>query len=105
MNLQTIKMIRKQDALFVTSTSMTDGLVIAVVNANLKHVNVMTKKTKIKSGKYRVTTRDSRLHLLLQLYPKTWHKHIKEAYALGYEDAIDTLWENMPELTLGEIRL
>ena len=98
-------MIRKQDALFVTSTSMTDGLVIAVVNANQKHVHVMTKKNKIQSGKYRVTTRDSRLHLLLQLYPKTWHKHIKEAYALGYEDAIDTLWENMPELTLGEIRL
>jgi hypothetical protein len=42
---------------------------------------------------------------MLQLYPKAWHKHIKEAYALGYDDAIDTLWENMPELTLGEIRI
>jgi hypothetical protein len=98
-------MIRKQDALFVTSTLMTSGLVIVVVNANQKHVHVMTKKNKIQSGRYRVTTRDSRLHLLLQLYPKTWHKHIKEAFALGYEDAIDTLWENMPELTLGEIRM
>jgi hypothetical protein len=98
-------MIRKQDALFVTSTLITNGLVIVVVNANQKHVHVMTKKNKIQSGKYRVTTRDSRLHLLLQLYPKTWHKHIKEAFALGYEDAIDTLWENMPELTLGEMRM
>lgn len=98
-------MIRTQDALFVTSTLMSSGLVIAVVNANQKHVHVMKKSEVVLSGKFRITTKDSRLHLMLQLYPKTWHKHIKEAYALGYEDAIDTLWENMPELTLGEIRL
>jgi hypothetical protein len=63
------------------------------------------KKTIIASGRFKVATKDSRLPLLLSMYPKTWHKHIKEAYALGYEDAIDALWENMPELTLGEIRV
>lgn len=105
MNLRTIKKIRKQDALFVTSTLMMSGLVIVVVNANQKHVHVMKKSDVVLSGKFRIATKDSRLHLMLQLYPKTWHKHIKEAYALGYDDAIDTLWENMPELTLGEIRL
>ena len=63
------------------------------------------KKNKIETGRFQIATKDSRLSLLLQLYPKPWHKHIKEAYALGYEDAIDALWENMPELTLGEIRV
>jgi hypothetical protein len=82
------------------------GLVIAVMNVRMKSVHAMTKKNDlVTTGKFRIATKDSRLHLMLQLYPKTWHKHIKEAYALGYEDAIDTLWENMPELTLGEIRL
>lgn len=82
------------------------GLVIVVTSVNQKHVHVMTpKKNRIDQGRFKVTTKDSRLHLMLSMYPKTWHKHIKEAYALGYEDAIDALWENMPELTLGEIRV
>ena len=63
------------------------------------------KKKIIETGRFKITTKDSRLPLLLSMYPRSWHKHIKEAYALGYEDAIDALWENMPELTLGEIRM
>ena len=80
---------------------------IVVTSVNQKHVRVMTPKKNelIEQGKFQVATKDSRLCLMLSLYPKTWHKHIKEAYALGYEDAIDALWENMPELTLGEIRV
>lgn len=83
------------------------GLVNVVTSVNQNRVSVMNQKKnkRIEKGRYQVTTRDSRLSLLLQMYPKTWHSHIKEAYALGYEDAIDTLWENMPELTLGEIRV
>lgn len=63
------------------------------------------KKKIIETGRFKIATKDSRLPLLLSMYPRSWHKHIKEAYALGYEDAIDALWENMPELTLGEIRM
>lgn len=61
------------------------------------------KNTRIYEGRFKVVIKDDRLTRMLQVYPKTWHKHIKEAYALGYEDAIDALWENMPQLTLGEI--
>jgi hypothetical protein len=83
------------------------GLVIVVTSVNQNHVSVMSQKKneRIYQGRFKVATKDSRFYLMLQLYPKTWHKHIKEAYALGYDDAIDTLWENMPELTLGEIQV
>lgn len=55
--------------------------------------------------RFQVTTKDKRLAAMLSFYPKSWHKQIKTAFALGYDDAIDELWENMPELTLGEITI
>ena len=61
------------------------------------------KKTD-QTPRFRVTTRDTRLKTMLSFYPAPWHPHIRKAFALGYEDAIDELWENMPELTLGEIQ-
>lgn len=45
--------------------------------------------------RFHITTKDVRYAYLLYHYPRSWHKHIKEAFAFRDEACVQELMDNL----------